>query len=70
MRTGKIGLRAFLFERRVPDVHVEMARKQRGSGSILLPAGGESQETTRRELPYVMHAPRFRHGSKGPGRPA
>src|ERR1700684_949520 len=70
MRTGKIGLRAFLFERRTPgagcnDSSLFVWRWPGDSaacGSILPPGGDNQTGVAVRDA----HAPRFRYGGKGP----
>ena len=66
MRTGKIGPRAFLFERPVPDVMTPVCACGDECGSIL-PAGGDNQTGV---VVRDAHAPRFQHGGKDPTRAA
>jgi hypothetical protein len=59
MRTGKIGLRAFLFERQVPDVMTPVCACGDGRETARhVAAYCQLEEITRRELPYAMRTHR------------
>ena len=72
MRTGKIGLRAFLFERRVPDVMTPVCSCGDGRETARhVAAYCQLEETTRRELPFAMRTHRdFDMAVKDPTRAA
>lgn len=71
MRTGKIGLRAFLFERRVPDVMTPVCACGDGRETARHVAAYCQLETTRRELPFAMRTHRdFDTAVKDPTRAA
>jgi hypothetical protein len=72
MRTGRIGLRAFLFERRVPDVMTPVCACGDGRETALhVAAYCPLEEATRRELPFVMRTHRdFEAAVKDPTRAA
>ena len=62
MKTGKIGIRAFLFERQVPDVMTPVCSCGDGRETARhVAAYCQLEETTRR-----VAAPRLRDGDKGP----
>jgi hypothetical protein len=55
MRTGKIGLRAFLFDRGVPDVATPVCRcGQSRETAVHVAAYCPDEETNRRRLPFAM----------------
>ena len=69
MRTGKIGLRAFLFERQVPDVMTPVCACGPGNSAAcgsIFPVGGDNQTGVAVGVAVRdAHAPRFRHGYQG-----
>jgi hypothetical protein len=72
MRTGKIGLRAFLFERRVPDVMTPVCVCGDGRETARhVAAYCQLEEATRRELPFAMRTHRdFEAAVRDPTRAA
>jgi hypothetical protein len=72
MRTEKIGLRAFLFERKVPEVMTPACECGNGYETALHVAAYCRKETSaRRELPFAMHSERdYRTAMERPERAA
>jgi hypothetical protein len=68
MRTGKIGLQAFLFERRVPDVMTPVCSCgiDGRETACHVAAYCQLEETTTGVAVRDAHAPKLRDGGKGP----